>query len=151
MTEMINNSMPGAQGITSNARSGESGGGRVDARGPERAGGDTAVERQGVAATVDAGGPGRQGTSAAEGRESGEPVEASDLAPVVESINAYLQNSQRTLEFSVDESSGRTVITVMDGESEEIIRQIPPEQMLALAEHFENERDLGGTGFVDKA
>ncbi|WP_019021940.1 flagellar protein FlaG [Thioalkalivibrio sp. ALE23] len=151
MTDMINGSTTGVQGFTSNPRSGESGGGRAEVRGPETPGGDTALQRQGASAPVGEGGPARQEASGTEGRESAEPVEASDLAPVVESINAYLQNSQRTLEFSVDDSSGRTIITVMDGESEEIIRQIPPEQMLALAEHFENERDLGGTGFVDKA
>ncbi|OOC09935.1 flagellar protein FlaG [Thioalkalivibrio halophilus] len=150
MTDMINNSMPGAGGYTPNTRSGESGGGRADGRGSEAPGGG-AVERKGAAAPASESGPERQGASGSERREVAEPVEASELEPVVESINAYLQNSQRTLEFSVDDSTGRTVITVMDGESEEIIRQIPPEQMLALAEHFENERALGGTGFVDKA
>ncbi|WP_369773819.1 flagellar protein FlaG [Thioalkalivibrio sp. ALE11] len=150
MTDMINNSMPGAGGYTPNTRSGESGGWRADGRGSEAPGGG-AVERKGAAAPASESGPERQGSSGSERREVAEPVEASDLEPVVESINAYLQNSQRTLEFSVDDSTGRTVITVMDGESDEIIRQIPPEQMLALAEHFENERALGGTGFVDKA
>ncbi|WP_081622836.1 MULTISPECIES: flagellar protein FlaG [unclassified Thioalkalivibrio] len=150
MTDMINNSMPGAGGYTPNTRSGESGGWRADGRGSEAPGGG-AVERKGAAAPASESGPERQGSSGSERREVAEPVEASDLEPVVESINAYLQNSQRTLEFSVDDSTGRTVITVMDGESDEIIRQIPPEQMLVLAEHFENERALGGTGFVDKA
>lgn len=146
MTDMINSNLPGSAGFTPATRAGETGGGR----GPETQGG-MATERKGAAAPAAGGNPVRQESTAAEGRERSEPVEASDLEPVVESINAYLQNSKRTLEFSVDDSTGRTVITVMDGENDEIIRQIPPEQMLELAEHFENERDLGGTGFVDKA
>ena len=85
---------------------------------------------------------------------SGPAIEAMDMAEVnqiVESINSYLQSTRRALEFSVDEASGRTVITVMDGEREEVIRQIPPEAVLALVEQFQSEQELGGTGLVDKA
>ena len=85
---------------------------------------------------------------------SGTAIEAMDMAEVnqiVESINSYLQSTRRALEFSVDEASGRTVITVMDGEREEVIRQIPPEAVLALVEQFRSEQELGGTGLVDKA
>ena len=66
---------------------------------------------------------------------TGPAIEAMDMDEVnqvVESINSYLQSTKRALEFSVDDSSGRTVITVMDGEREEVIRQIPPEAVLAL-------------------
>ncbi|MGM0554447.1 MAG: flagellar protein FlaG [Pseudomonadota bacterium] len=85
---------------------------------------------------------------------TGPGIEAMDMAEVtqvVESINSYLQSTKRALEFSVDESSGRTVITVIDGEREEVIRQIPPEAVLALVEQFQTEQELGGTGLADKA
>ena len=39
---------------------------------------------------------------------------------------------QRQLQFSVDEESGKTVIKVIDTETEEIIRQIPPEIILEI-------------------
>jgi flagellar protein FlaG len=48
-------------------------------------------------------------------------------------LSSYVQNVQRNLNFSIDESSGQTVIKVIDSESEEVIRQIPSEEMLALA------------------
>ncbi len=48
-------------------------------------------------------------------------------------LSNYVQSVQRNLNFSIDESSGQTVIKVIDSESEEIIRQIPSEEMLALA------------------
>lgn len=47
------------------------------------------------------------------------------------------QHLQRRLQFHVDAESGRTVITVIDRDTEEIIRQIPPEEMLALARRLE--------------
>ena len=47
------------------------------------------------------------------------------------------------LEFKVDEVSGRTVITVYHPETEEIIRQIPPEEALRLAHLL---RELGSNG-----
>ncbi|WP_369773952.1 flagellar protein FlaG [Thioalkalivibrio sp. ALJ15] len=87
----------------------------------------------------------------AERTKPAEPVEASDMERVVESINAYLQSTKRALEFSVDDVSGRTVITVMDGDRENVIRQIPPEQMRALAEQLRDEQTLDGTGLVDRA
>ncbi|WP_255349515.1 flagellar protein FlaG [Thioalkalivibrio sp. ALE16] len=85
---------------------------------------------------------------------AGPAIEAMDMDEVnqvVESINSYLQSTKRALEFSVDDSSGRTVITVMDGEREEVIRQIPPEAVLALVEQLQSEQELGGTGLADKA
>lgn len=48
-------------------------------------------------------------------------------------LSNYVQNVQRNLNFSIDESSGQTVIKVIDSESDEVIRQIPSEEMLALA------------------
>ncbi|WP_231362422.1 flagellar protein FlaG [Thioalkalivibrio sp. ARh3] len=151
MTDMINNHLSGSASVPKPSRSGGSAGegaasGMVDTRGR-----GMPVERQENAAPVGTPSGSGQDASGSTGREGTAPVAAEDLEPVVESINAYLQNSQRSLEFSVDDSTGRTVITVMDADREEVIRQIPPEQMLALAEHFEDERDLGGTGFVDKA
>ena len=151
MTDMINNNLSGSASYTQPSRSEESGSGQSPSGVPDTRGGSAPVERKGDAAPAGSLSEGRQDASGSSGRDAGESPSAEDLGPVVESINAYLQNSKRSLEFSVDDSTGRTVITVMDGDRDEIIRQIPPEEMLALAEHFENERDLGGTGFVDKA
>ncbi len=56
-----------------------------------------------------------------------------DLSRVVEGLNRFLESSQRNLNFRVDEASGRTVITVVNPETNEIVRQIPPEELLTLA------------------
>ena len=51
----------------------------------------------------------------------------------VQELNNSPQLISRNLEFRVDENSGRTVITVRDSETNEIIRQIPNEQFLAVS------------------
>lgn len=39
----------------------------------------------------------------------------------------------RELEFRVDEDTGRTIITVRNKETGEVVRQIPSEEVIALA------------------
>lgn len=51
----------------------------------------------------------------------------------VTQIADYVQNINRELEFSLDDDSGRTVLKVLDSESQELVRQIPSDEMLVLA------------------
>ena len=71
-----------------------------------------------------------QPVSAAAGGKQSPPVEV--LASAVDQLNKHAQAVQRSLEFSIDDNSGRTVIQVIDTETEEVIRQIPSEDMLVL-------------------
>lgn len=54
----------------------------------------------------------------------------------VGNLNEFVQKLTRTLQFSVDEESGRTVIKVVDSETNQLIRQIPPEEVLVLARNL---------------
>ena len=54
----------------------------------------------------------------------------------VEHINAKVQNIQRDLQFSVDDESGRTIIRVIDSETQETIRVIPPEDINGIAQRL---------------
>lgn len=56
-----------------------------------------------------------------------------DMAKAVQQIQSFLSDSQRQLQFRLDESSGRTVITVKNPQTGETIRQIPAEEVLKLA------------------
>ena len=60
-------------------------------------------------------------------------VEPQDVKAAVENLRNFVNDMQRELQFSVDEDSGRTIITVIDSDSGKIIRQIPPEEILQLA------------------
>lgn len=62
-----------------------------------------------------------------------EPPSDEATREAVEKLQTYTDRLDRNLEFSVDDSSGRTVVTVRDGGTEEVIRQIPSEEALRLA------------------
>lgn len=56
-----------------------------------------------------------------------------EISRAVQEINQRMQSVRRDLEFSVDEVSRRTIIRVLDSETKEVIRDIPPETVLAMA------------------
>ncbi|MEE9494457.1 MAG: flagellar protein FlaG [Gammaproteobacteria bacterium] len=58
---------------------------------------------------------------------------ADEVATAVIKISEYVQNLQRDLQFNIDKESGRVVVRVIDSETDELIRQIPSEEVLALA------------------
>jgi flagellar protein FlaG len=60
-----------------------------------------------------------------------------ELDKAIARINNYVQQIQRDLQFSVDDESGKTVIKVIDSESKEVIRQIPEEVLLQIAQSIE--------------
>lgn len=52
----------------------------------------------------------------------------------VAQMNEYIQSTQRDLNFSYDPDSGETVVKVLDRATQEVIRQIPDEIFLRLAQ-----------------
>ena len=65
------------------------------------------------------------------------PQDKSDQPAKVEEavsqVNQFVQSLNRDLQITVDEDSGRTIIKVLDSETKEVIRQIPPEELLRIA------------------
>ena len=83
---------------------------------------------------------------AAEGGRPAQPAAAAEEADgpggvrdAVRRLNEYVQETQRDLRFSIDEETGRTVVRVVDSATQEVIRQIPPEEVLALARELARE------------
>lgn len=78
------------------------------------------------------------------GQEKPETINFSrqDLEQAVDKLNEYITSVDRSLRFSVAESSGDTIITVVDSQTEEVIRQIPSEDTLKLANILQD--TLGG-------
>lgn len=72
--------------------------------------------------------------AAAETRPAETQPTAEKLQAAVSKLNDHVQNLSRTLSFSIEESTGRTIIKVYDAETDELIRQIPPEETVKLAE-----------------
>ncbi len=66
--------------------------------------------------------------------EAKEAPDAKALEEAVERLNTFQKEQTRHhLTFEVDKDSGRTVISVVDSETQEIIRQIPPKEVMGLA------------------
>lgn len=78
------------------------------------------------------------------------PAEAGSASAALEQslrqVNHYLQAENRGLEFSVDKSTGRTVIKVVDRSSGEVLRQIPPEYVIKLAQTLLESSGAPSTG-----
>ncbi|MBA1146971.1 flagellar protein FlaG [Ectothiorhodospiraceae bacterium WFHF3C12] len=74
--------------------------------------------------------------------QSGEGVTGVPVTEAVEKVKDFVQVVSRDLEFSVDEETGRTIIRVYDSESGSLIRQIPPEELLDLAENLDQARGI---------
>ncbi len=67
------------------------------------------------------------------------PVQAPDLSKdvmraVAAQIESYLKANGRDLQFSVDSETGRTVVTVRDKSTGEVIRQIPNAEALRISQ-----------------
>lgn len=58
---------------------------------------------------------------------------AEQVKNAVDSINRALKQSNKNLEFSVDESTKRQMFKLKDSETGDVIRQYPTEEMLAIS------------------
>ena len=66
----------------------------------------------------------------------------------VDKIKATVSSLAQDLHFSIDEDTGITVVKVMDSQTDEVIRQIPSEEAIAIARTLDK---VQGLLFSDKA
>lgn len=58
---------------------------------------------------------------------------AEQLKNVVDNINRTLKQANKNLEFSVDKSTNRQIVKLVDTETGDVVRQFPSEEMLAIS------------------
>ncbi|MCS4502803.1 flagellar protein FlaG [Arhodomonas aquaeolei] len=63
---------------------------------------------------------------------------------LVEQLRERFERYDHNLQFSVDDATGRSVVKVVDGRTDEVIRQIPPEDILELARFMHKLSDEDG-------
>jgi flagellar protein FlaG len=63
------------------------------------------------------------------------------LEKQVNKMNEYVQSIQRDLQFSVDDDSGEVVVRVFNTSTNELVRQFPSEEALALAQRMKESVD----------
>jgi uncharacterized FlaG/YvyC family protein len=66
--------------------------------------------------------------------ESQLPATSAQVTASVEALNRYLESTSRELRFSIDQASGHAIISVYNAVTHELIRQIPPQEVVALAQ-----------------
>lgn len=76
--------------------------------------------------------------------QSKEEVEKTkeSVQEAVTRLNDYVQSVQRDLQFQLDDHSGKTVVTVIDSRTNEVVRQIPDDVALRLARDLQQDEPL---------
>lgn len=75
-------------------------------------------------------------------KDAQQPSSRTDLKKAVNDINEFIQAAQRKLDFSIDDSTHQVVVKVIATESGEVIRQIPSELALKLAQSLHDASSL---------
>jgi flagellar protein FlaG len=60
----------------------------------------------------------------------------------VEAVQKAVMPVARDLQFSIDKETGKTIISVVDAATKEVIRQIPGEEILAIARAIDRMQGL---------
>ncbi|MBI4754651.1 MAG: flagellar protein FlaG [Betaproteobacteria bacterium] len=60
-------------------------------------------------------------------------VRTAQLQQAVDAVAMVVEPVARDLRFSIDDTTGRTVVKVLDVKTDELIRQIPAEEVLDIA------------------
>lgn len=68
----------------------------------------------------------------------------------VENVRDFIKKNQRTLDFEMAEESNRVIITVIDRETNKVIRQIPPEDVVNISEQINNRELSSADGLLFK-
>ncbi len=95
-------------------------------------------------------GQGSPPEAATDPARQGEPSNQEAVRETVHNLNDYVQSQQRELLFEVDDVTGDTVIKVRDSKTDEVIRQIPSEELMALARRMLQMSEDKGNLFQDK-
>ena len=64
------------------------------------------------------------------------------LKEAVKATNDFVNLVNNSVEFSLDDDTGATVVKVIDKETKEVVRQIPSEEMLAIAKALDTVQGL---------
>lgn len=70
------------------------------------------------------------------------------VSDAVEKLSKFVATIRPEISFSVDQSSGTRVVKIMDSQSKEVLRQIPSEEAIQLAQALDK---LQGLFVRDKA
>ncbi|GAC1410560.1 MAG: flagellar protein FlaG [Burkholderiaceae bacterium] len=85
------------------------------------------------------------GTDAIEAVDGSRRVQRSDnekLDHAIDAINRFLQPVNSSVRFAIDENSGRTLVKVIDTDTNDVIRQFPSKEALAISRDLDRFQGL---------
>lgn len=78
---------------------------------------------------------------AARSEKEASPPSKEKLDAAVQDVRDFIENFA-SLDFSVDDDTGRTIVKVVDSETKEVIRQIPSQEMLEISKALDGLKGL---------
>lgn len=75
-------------------------------------------------------------------QQDGAPATQQQIGEAAKLLKEYVKPVAQNLQFSMDEDSGKTVIKVVDSETQQVLRQIPSEEMLKIAKTLDRLQGL---------
>jgi flagellar protein FlaG len=66
------------------------------------------------------------------------PLEVRKIESVTRQIDSFLRSMNKSLQFRVDDSTGRMIVSICDSETGEVLRQVPGEEALRIAQSLES-------------
>ena len=66
-------------------------------------------------------------------------------------VQEMVQTKASNLIFSLDKDSGKTIVKIVDSQTDEVIRQIPSEEIVALANALDQMQETQGVLLKNKA
>jgi len=67
------------------------------------------------------------------------PVAIPKIESVTRQIDSFLRSINKSVQFRVDQATGEMVVTIRDDETGEVIRQVPGEDALRIAQRIEDQ------------
>lgn len=65
-----------------------------------------------------------------------------ELDKAVKAVNDFVGSVNNSLNFSVDDSTGKTIVKVIDSSTKEVLKQFPSEEMLSIAKALDGIKGL---------
>jgi len=82
-------------------------------------------------------------TSEGQPKEGKAPaVSKNELLNAVDNANDIGQLLRRKLTFTIDDETEKVIVKVVDEETGEVVRQLPPEEMLRISAHLKKLLDM---------
>jgi len=61
-----------------------------------------------------------------------------DINKALDVVSSFMDHSNKQVAFSNDNTSGKTVITITDKDTQEVINQFPSEKIISMADRIQN-------------